>query len=163
MGKIVRNGIEFSSTSDTADNINYNNSKSGLEAMTAQEAIDEINENVSTLTESLVYSTKEKVVGTWYNGKTLYRKVFTFNGEGSYALDLPQNVSEMFTLNDCVLFRSVAIGSDTALLRTNPYFLSTDDYWNTFIDFTAKHLTIRQVGQTGTTVYVIPVYYTLND
>lgn len=49
MGKIIRNGIEFSSTSDTADNINYNNSKSGLEAMTVQEAVDEV---VDNLTES---------------------------------------------------------------------------------------------------------------
>lgn len=69
MGKIIRNGIEFSSTSDTADNINYNNSQSGLEAMTAQEAIDEVNENVSTLTESLNnYVAKSKQAAVLYQG-----------------------------------------------------------------------------------------------
>ena len=53
MGKIVRNGIEFSSTSDTANNINYDNTLSGLSAVTAQEAIDEINGTVSNLNENL--------------------------------------------------------------------------------------------------------------
>ena len=66
MGKIVRNGIEFSSTSDTANNINYDNSQSGLSAVTAQEAIDEVNENVSTLTESLEeVSEKLEEKSTW--------------------------------------------------------------------------------------------------
>lgn len=50
MGKIIRNGIEFSSTVDTANNISYDNSLSGLEATTTQKAIDELNTN---LTESL--------------------------------------------------------------------------------------------------------------
>lgn len=53
MGKIIRNGIEFSSTVDTANNISYDNSLSGLEATTTQKAIDEVCDNVSTLNESL--------------------------------------------------------------------------------------------------------------
>ena len=48
MGKIIRNGIEFSSTVDTANNISYDNSLSGLEATTTQKAIDEVAENVVT-------------------------------------------------------------------------------------------------------------------
>ena len=51
MGKIIRNGIEYSSTVDTANNISYDNSLSGLEATTTQKAIDELNTN---LTESLI-------------------------------------------------------------------------------------------------------------
>ena len=47
MGKIIRNGIEFSSTSDTANNINYDNTQSGLSAVTAQEAIDEVNDSLT--------------------------------------------------------------------------------------------------------------------
>ena len=51
MGKILRNGIEFSSTSDTANNINYDNSKSGLDAVTVQEAVDEVTDSLSRLGE----------------------------------------------------------------------------------------------------------------
>ena len=46
MGKIIRNGIEFSSTVDTANNISYDNSLSGLEATTTQKAIDEVAESL---------------------------------------------------------------------------------------------------------------------
>ena len=46
MGKIIRNGIEFSGTTDTANNINYDNSISSLVATTAQEAIDELDEKI---------------------------------------------------------------------------------------------------------------------
>ena len=53
MGKIVRNGIDYSTTSSNANNINYDNTLSGLTAVTAQEAIDELTENVSTLNDSL--------------------------------------------------------------------------------------------------------------
>ena len=49
MGKIIRNGIEFSSTVDTANNINYDNSLSKLEATTTQKAIDEVNSKVGQL------------------------------------------------------------------------------------------------------------------
>ena len=47
MGKIIRNGIEFCGTSDTADNIIYDNTSSGLEATTVQEAVDEIHSQVN--------------------------------------------------------------------------------------------------------------------
>lgn len=130
------------------------------DAKTVGEEFSKVNESLETF---LNFAENNVKVGTWYNGKTLYRKVYTFNSDGAYALDLPQNVAEMFTLNDCVLHRSVVIGSDTVVLATNPYFTSASDYWNTFIDFTSKHLTIRQVGQTGTCTYVIPIYYTLNE
>ena len=47
MGKIIRNGIEFCGTSDTADNIIYDNSESGLEATTTQAAIDKLNDSLT--------------------------------------------------------------------------------------------------------------------
>ena len=53
MGKIVRNGIEFCGTSDTADNIIYDNKESGLTATTTQNAIDELSENIDGLNESV--------------------------------------------------------------------------------------------------------------
>ena len=47
MGKIIRNGIEFSGTRDTANNINYDGTLSGLNANTVQEAIDEVNNKLN--------------------------------------------------------------------------------------------------------------------
>lgn len=49
MGKIIRNGVEFSGTLDNAANVNYNNELSGMEATTVQEAIDEITESLPVI------------------------------------------------------------------------------------------------------------------
>lgn len=48
MGKIIRNGIEYCGTSDTADNIIYDNTDSGLAATNTQTAIDELSEKVKS-------------------------------------------------------------------------------------------------------------------
>lgn len=42
MGKIIRNGVEYSGATEDATAVNYDNSLSGLEAQTVQEAIDEL-------------------------------------------------------------------------------------------------------------------------
>ena len=47
MGVIIRNGIEYSGSCETATAINYDNSHSGLNAKTVQEGIDELSESLS--------------------------------------------------------------------------------------------------------------------
>ena len=59
MGKIIRNGIEYCGTSDTADNIIYDNTDSRLESTTTQGAIDELSEKVKT-GGNVVYLTQEQ-------------------------------------------------------------------------------------------------------
>ena len=55
MGKIYKNGIQYSGTTDAATNINYDNSKGAIRAGNVQGAIDEIMETTSqsrTLTQA---------------------------------------------------------------------------------------------------------------
>ena len=49
MGKIIRNGVEYSGATEDATAVNYNNSLSGLNAQTVQEAIDEMKEDFGGL------------------------------------------------------------------------------------------------------------------
>ena len=49
MGKIIRNGIPYSGSSNSARSINYDNSNSGLEAQTAQAAVDELNKKIEDI------------------------------------------------------------------------------------------------------------------
>ena len=42
MGKIIRNNVVYSGTSDNATSVNYDNSVSGLNARTVQESVDEL-------------------------------------------------------------------------------------------------------------------------
>ena len=55
------------SGSGTASDTSYDNTSSGLTATNVQGAIDEV-------TNRFVYSTDEKVIGKWIDGKPLYQK-----------------------------------------------------------------------------------------
>lgn len=66
MGKIIRNGVEYSGAVEDATAVNYDNSLSGLNAQTVQEAVDEVQENVSALNDNL-------------NKKTLWAKNLSLN------------------------------------------------------------------------------------
>ena len=58
MGKIIKNGIEYAgSPGSTALKINYNNAVSELEATNVQEAIDEVNAEVSELENTVTENT----------------------------------------------------------------------------------------------------------
>ena len=57
MGKIMKNGVELSGSSNSAENIKYDDTKN------VKAAIDEIRN----------YSTEEIVCGTWIDGKDIYR------------------------------------------------------------------------------------------
>ena len=53
MGKIVKNGVTYSGSSDNADNVKYNNNVSNLDATNVQEAIDKLDESVDILNGNL--------------------------------------------------------------------------------------------------------------
>lgn len=58
----------------SANSTSYDNSTSGLAATNVQEAIDELAENSGGSS----YSTEERVVGTWIDGKPLYEKTYSY-------------------------------------------------------------------------------------
>lgn len=53
MGKIIKNGVTYSGSSDNADSVKYNNNVSNLDATNVQEAIDKLDESVDTLNSNL--------------------------------------------------------------------------------------------------------------
>lgn len=57
----------------SAENINYNNTESGLEATNVQDAVDELN---NTLMDLETYSSTETIIGKWINNKPIFRKCF---------------------------------------------------------------------------------------
>lgn len=75
MPKIVRNEIEYSSTTSTANQINYLNTTSGLSATNVQDAIDEIVQaNDSSLLFKPTVTEPTLVNGTNHNHRTYYYK-----------------------------------------------------------------------------------------
>ena len=61
MGKIIRNGINYGGTYDSATSVNYDNTNSGLNARTVQEGIDELHGNVDALSDSLAQYRKDNI------------------------------------------------------------------------------------------------------
>lgn len=74
------------STPSDAEDINYDNTTSGMTADNVQSAVDELKSN---LTDLQVYSTTEKVVGIWTDGRPIYRKSYSGNAvkSGTVTLD----------------------------------------------------------------------------
>lgn len=66
MPKIVRNEIEYSSTTSTANQISYLNTTSGLSATNVQGAIDEVNSDVNSITPTIASSTSTLAVNDTY-------------------------------------------------------------------------------------------------
>ena len=67
MGKIIRNGVEYSGATEDATAVNYDNSLSGLNAQTVQEGIDELTKSLGDYEVwqgtyiSLLYNLKTKI------------------------------------------------------------------------------------------------------
>ena len=83
MGKIIVNGIEFCGTSDTADNIIYDNKESGLEATTVQGAIDELIGGGFTVADFSDIITEIKTTNATYTATENCYVVGRISGENS--------------------------------------------------------------------------------
>ena len=82
-----------------AENTSYDNSTSGLTADNVQEAIDENAEAIGALNSRTEYVEAEVPIGTWVNGKTIYRKCVLNNVyvNESTSISLP-DVDELISV-----------------------------------------------------------------
>lgn len=88
-----------------AQAVKYDNTKSKLKSTEVQGAIDEVTESLEN---SNTYSTEEKVIGKWINGKPLYRKVIVYDTfTNSSVIDHNiQNVEHIHLGNGSHAYRS---------------------------------------------------------
>lgn len=109
MPKIVRNEIEYSSTTSTANQINYLNTTSGLSATNVQDAIDEVTSDLATkqnvITGSKSYITT--VVSSQPSSNNYYYSSSIYIGSKTPTITLinyPGNSTDL--KNDFTLVRS---------------------------------------------------------
>ena len=80
MGKIIRNGIEYSGTYDSATSVNYDNSVSGLDARTVQEGLDELSKgSKGAFPVDNLLSTATDIPLSANQGRVLDEKISTIN------------------------------------------------------------------------------------
>lgn len=123
----LKNDIPSIPATYDADDIVYDNATSGLVATDAQAAIDE-------LADRNVYSTSEKAIGKWIDGRTVYRKAYygTSSYNAEFVVDATVNTSnaELISFygcakhinNECTPFYDNVTGSPRT--RVMPYFTS---------------------------------------
>lgn len=107
---------------------------------------------VSAINETITYSTTEQRIGTWINGKPLYRKVIKYTGNISDGMDINYDISNV----DYMDIKSAvydATNQSNVRFQFKPYYLSTTDYF--FIYFRDNKLRLR-IGS-------ISIPYTLNQ
>lgn len=81
-------GVDLTGYCKTSEMTSYVNTTTGdLEELETTDktdlvsAINELNTNINSLDDRDNYSTTEKVIGTWIDGKPLYRKVYSISGD----------------------------------------------------------------------------------
>ena len=81
-------GVDLTGYCKTSEMTSYVNTTTGdLEELETTDktdlvsAINELNTNINSLDDRDNYSTTEKVIGTWIDGKPIYRKVYSISGD----------------------------------------------------------------------------------
>ena len=144
MGKIIRNGIPYSGSSNSARSINYDNSNSGLEATTAQAAVDELNKKIADIDVSglsnIVYLTKaqyEALPDDKLTNGVEYRITDAHTTNRIDATDITYGDSNVKvvvdTLNENVDELSNSLGIDIKIIDGVPHWSERGaDSWSPF-------------------------------
>lgn len=103
MAVMIYNGQEIGGLVNEADKVTYDNKTSGLEATNIQDAVDEVNNNLTNVHNAIdslnnktnKYSVEEKAIGEWIDGKPLYKKtsIWTFNKDS--ANEYPHGITNI--------------------------------------------------------------------
>lgn len=123
--------------------------------------IDTISKNIEELKESNIYSTEEKVIGKWIDGKPVYRKVIdTGTLPDSVGKQIPHNISNV---NQIINIKGYAYRSSDNIYLPLPHAT----YDNTAISCYADRTEITIVTYTNRTSfktsYVILEYTKTTD
>jgi hypothetical protein len=128
------------------------------------DAINELKGNIDTLDERGVYSTTEKVVGEWIDGKPLYRKVLTTTITSSSAIEIPLNITNLKRIyNISGIVTNISNGG-TGSVFTLPSYRGPSG--TTGIQIYASNMVVNiapESDRTGYDVYVIVEYTKTTD
>ena len=94
--------------------------------------------------DSATYTTTEKAVGTWTDGKTIYRRVFNqagTTGTASYSTDTSIRMDTIVSLQALYWYKTSA--GEQAFV--GPYYSSSTDYVRFFV---------RHYAQSGASDYI---------
>ena len=77
------------------------------------------------------YSTSEKIVGTWIDGKPLYQRVRTYdwNQPNATPYDYPSNISNIAYVVDAEMHAKLTDGTNVYFIKIKPFYTSTTNFF----------------------------------
>lgn len=108
-----------------------------------------------------IFSTSEQTIGTWIDGKTIYRKTFEVNKSISQGESFLENIDL-----SSISFSNIWVNLNYSLMIGDQYSLneymtqSVADYWNTYIDIVNKKLYYRGQAPDNVNKFIITIEYT---
>lgn len=111
--------------------------------------------NYEDLIEAKQYSTDEVEVGTWYNGKKMYRRILNFAMTGAASTTTTQNInlSSWGITTICFIQGTEYFGSGSAL--PYPYYTSATDFGVAYFNMGSKIFTVRYQYNDATGRYLV--------
>ena len=106
------------------------------------------------------YSTTEQVVGTWTNGKPLYRKTVTGTTTASSTEYTIQKSSISADLEDYCLIQGIVKTPNSQMWHNVPYYKEATDFANYFTGSGSGNLILQSGTIYGFGNFIMQVYYT---
>lgn len=112
-----------------------------------------VNEVVKKLT---IYSTEEKAIGTWTNGKPVYRRCYTFVPDANKNSNIAHNISNLESVTKFV-------GTQTAggVMRNVPYYNAAGQYF--LIEVSSSTFDVYNTTGFAPEVHIIMEYTKTTD
>ena len=128
------------------------------------DAVTDVNENIDTAKQEVLdlfnFSTTEKEVGKWIDGKPIYKKVFSIEVGSSADIRYTHNLSNLstFWINQADSF----IFGNSESLSLNYYYSSTD-WARAWINDTTIRIRVASSSFGSRTAYVVVEYTKTTD
>lgn len=155
--KLYYNGQPIDSNGSSlpakAEDIEFEPRDTGLESNTVQGAIEELS---ASFARGEIYSMDETRIGTWIDGKPLYRKVIQMTSPGS-----TNSEQSVYSLqNDInVIYLHAALNSSIGGLILLPYYVSASNQASLFVLYNTIYMQVGHSYFTNRPVTAV-VYYT---
>lgn len=127
MKKIIFEDLPSTKTPLNAENLNQIQEN-------VENAINEVNDKFN-------YSTEEKIIGIYENGKPIYEKIIEHTIPiGSSELDLSK-----LNIEDLIDYNSICkrISGSSNVDKEKPYYINENDYYRCFYRETTKTMQVR--------------------
>jgi len=140
------NGAGGGAGGGTASDIAYDNSLSGLVSENVQQAIDELHDEIEI---GNIYSTDEKKVGEWIDGKPIYEKTFVVQsatGTGGIKVVDTSNLDIDIMISFSGFIRRDVSADKHQIVDIN-WFFDSNTYTSTFYEESENGIFQKIVGQ----------------